>query len=63
MPDNSASPRRVSPLLPGTGEPIVDYPRLRLRERPALSAIQVLCYRGKHEAAAQAIRKAIGIDC
>jgi sarcosine oxidase subunit gamma len=54
---------RVSPLLPNAGEHIIDYARVRLGERKALSAIQVLSFAGKHARAAKAIGKALGIDC
>jgi heterotetrameric sarcosine oxidase gamma subunit len=50
-------------LLPSKGEHIVDYKNLRLSERKALTAIQVLSFRDKHEAAAAAIGKALGIEC
>ncbi|MDH3759381.1 MAG: sarcosine oxidase subunit gamma [Gammaproteobacteria bacterium] len=63
MPDQTALPPRVSPLLPRSGEHIVDYKNLRLSERKALTAIQVLSFRDKHDAAAAAIGKALGIEC
>ncbi len=63
MPDSNELPQRVSPLLPSGGEHIVDYKNLRLTERKAPTAIQVLSYNGKHDAAAAAIGKAIGIEC
>lgn len=63
MPDQTTLPQRVSPLLPRSGEHIVDYKNLRLTERKALSAIQVLSFKAKHEAAAAAIGKALGVDC
>lgn len=63
MPDQTTLPQRVSPLLPRSGEHIVDYKNLRLTERKALTAIQVLSFKDKHEAAAAAIGKALGIDC
>ncbi len=56
-------PVRVSPLLPGDGEFIVDYADLRLQERKNLTAIQVLAYTGQHETAAAAIGKSLGIEC
>lgn len=62
-PDTTELPPRVSPLLPGTGEHIVDYRNLRLTERKALTAIQVLTFKGKHDDAAKSIGKALGIDC
>ena len=55
MPDQTILPARVSPLLQRSGEHIVDYKNLRLSERKALSAIQVLSFKGKHESAATAI--------
>lgn len=54
---------RVSPLLPAEGDAIVDYKNLRLQERKALTAIQVLAFASQYEAAAAAISKALGIDC
>ncbi len=54
---------RKSPLSNYPREHIVDYARVRLSERRALTAIQVLSYNGKHAAAAQAIGAALGIDC
>jgi len=54
---------RVSPLLPNQGDHIIDYARVHLGERKALSAIQVLSFTGKHDKAAKAIGKALGIDC
>ena len=63
MPDQTTLPQRVSPLLPRSGEHIVDYRNLRLSERKALTAIQVLSFKGKHEATAAAISKALGIEC
>ncbi len=63
MPDQNDLPQRVSPLLPSSGQPIVDSKHLRVTERRALTAIQVLTFRGKHDAAANAMSKALGIDC
>ena len=63
MPDNTETLQRVSPLLPPRGEHIVDYKNLRLSERKALTAIQVLSFKGRHDAAAAAIGKALGIEC
>lgn len=63
MPDQASLPQRVSPLLPRRGEHIVDYENLRLVERKALSAIQVLSFKGRHEAVADAIGKALAIEC
>lgn len=54
---------RVSPLLPNQGDHIIDYAGVRLAERKALSAIQVLSFTGKHDKAAKAIGKALGFDC
>lgn len=63
MPDKNELPVRVSPLIPRAGGHIVDYKNLRLSERRALTAIQVLCFRGKHDKAAVAIGEALGIEC
>lgn len=63
MPDQTNLLHRISPLLPPRGEYIVDYKNLRLGERKALTAIQVLSFNGRHEAVAAAIGKAIGIEC
>ena len=63
MPDQTTLPQRVSPLQPHSGEHIVDYKNLRLTERKALIAIQVLSFKDKHEAAAAAIGETLGIDC
>ena len=63
MPDNQDLPVRVSPLLPGKGDFIVDYKNVRLSERRALTAIQVLTFNGKHADAAAAIATALGIKC
>lgn len=63
MPDKKAKLNRVSPLLPRGGEYIIEYKNLRLSERKALTAIQVLSFRGKHDAAAKAIGKALGMEC
>jgi len=54
---------RVSPLLPTEGDAIVDYKNLRLQERKALTAIQVLAFANQYETAAMAISKALGIEC
>jgi len=59
----NALPVRVSPLLPVEGDAIIDYANLRLEERNALTAIQVLAFANKHEAAAAAISKKLGIEC
>jgi len=63
VPDKQDSPIRLSPLLPTAGDSIVDYANVRLAERKALTAIQVLTFNGKHDAAATAISKAIGVEC
>ncbi len=63
MPEQASLPARKSPLSNYTREHIVDYPRVRLSERKALTAIQVLSFNGKHDAAAQAIGEALGIEC
>lgn len=63
MPDHSTQPQRVSPLLPRSGEHIVDYKNLRLTERKALTAIQVLSFKDNHETTAAAIGKALGLEC
>ena len=56
-------PERVSPLLPVKGEYIVEYENLSLKERKGLCAVQLLSFKGKHDNAAKAIGKALGIDC
>ncbi len=56
-------PVRVSPLLAIDGDAIIDYKNLRLRERKALTAIQVLAYAKQYETAAAAIGKALKIEC
>lgn len=63
MPDQAPIPHRVSPLVPRRGDHIVDYKNLRLVERKALTAIQVLSFKGRHAAVAAAIGKALAIDC
>jgi len=63
VPDKNELPVRVSPLIPRAGEHIVDYKNLRLSERKALTAIQVLTFRGKHDQAAVAIGEALDIEC
>lgn len=63
MPDQTELPQRVSPLAPRSGEHIVDYSQLRLSERKALTAIQVLTFKGRREAAAAAITEALGVEC
>lgn len=56
-------PVRVSPLLAIDGDAIIDYKNLRLQERKALTAIQVLAYAKQYETAAAAIGKALKIEC
>lgn len=63
MPDKQDLPPRVSPLLPADGDFIIDYKNVRLAERKALTAIQVLSFNGKHAEATAAIGAAIGIKC
>ena len=63
MPDQNALPNRISPLASRSREHIVDYKNLRLTERKALTAIQVLSFRDKHEETAAALGQALGIDC
>ncbi len=63
MPDKQDLPVRVSPLLMVNGDFIVDYKSVRLSERKALTAIQVLTFNGKHADAAAAITTALGIEC
>lgn len=63
MPDQKDSLERVSPLANYTREHIVDYPQVRLSERKALTAIQVLSFKGRHDDVAQAIGKALKIEC
>ena len=63
MPDQPDLPRRVSPLLPADGEFILDYKNLRLAERKALTAIQVLAFNGRHSELAAAVGSAVGITC
>ena len=65
MPKSQANalPVRVSPLLPVEGNAIIDYANLRLEERNALTAIQVLAFANKYEAAAAAIGKPLKIEC
>ena len=63
MPEANTSPVRKSPLSNLARETIVDYPRLRLSERKALTAIQVLTFKGKHAGAAKVIAKALGVEC
>ena len=59
----NALPRRVSPLLAIDADAIIDYKNLRLQERKALTAIQVLAYANQHQAVAAAISKTLGIEC
>ena len=63
MPDKQNLPQRQSPLLPTSGDTIVDYKNLRLQERKALTAIQVLTFNGRHRDAAAAINSALGFEC
>ena len=63
MPDKQDLPLRLSPLLPINSDFIVDYKNLRLKERKALTAIQILTFNGKHQDAAEAITQALGIEC
>ncbi len=63
MPDRQDLPQRVSPLLPADGEFIIDYKNVRLAERKALTAIQVLAFNGKLPDVASAIGSAVGINC
>lgn len=56
-------PVRVSPLLPIDGDYIVEYKNVSLKQRKALSAVQVLSFKGKYEDAAAAIGKAVGVEC
>jgi sarcosine oxidase subunit gamma len=55
--------QRRSPLLPIHDEFIVNYKNLRLGERKALTSIQILSFKGKHQDTAKAIEKALGIEC
>jgi len=63
VPDKQNLPVRLSPLLPIADDSIVDYANVRLAERKALSAIQVLTFNGKHRDTAAAIGKALGVEC
>ena len=62
MPDKKDPLQRVSPLLPH-GDALVDYANLRLTERKALTAIQILSFKNKHDESAAAIGQALGIEC
>ncbi len=62
MPDKTEQLQRVSPLLPH-GEALVDYKNLRLTERKALTAVQILSFKNRHAEAAAAIGQALGVDC
>lgn len=62
MPDKTEPLQRVSPLLPH-GDALVDYKNLRLTERAALTAIQVLSFKTRHAETAAAIGKALAIEC
>jgi sarcosine oxidase subunit gamma len=59
----SELPVRVSPLLPIDGDYIVEYKNVSLKQRNSLTAVQVLSFKGKHEDAATAIGKAVGVEC
>ena len=63
MPDKKESLERVSPLANYPSEHIVDYASVRLSERRALTAIQVLSFKGRHADVAQAIGKALKVEC
>lgn len=63
MPDKNDLPERVSPLGTINREHIVDYAGVRLSERKALTAIQVLSFKDRHDDVAQALGKALKIDC
>ncbi len=63
MPETNKLPPRKSPLSNYTREHIVDYPRVRLSERKALTSIQVLAFNGRHADAAKAITEALGVEC
>jgi len=63
VPKKQDLPQRLSPLLPTHDDFIVDYKNLRLGERKALTSIQILSFKGKHQDTAKAIEKAIGIEC
>jgi heterotetrameric sarcosine oxidase gamma subunit len=56
-------PVRVSPSLPIDADAIIDYTNLRLQERKALTAIQVLAFANQYQKVAAAISKTLGIDC
>ena len=61
MPDKQEPLVRVSPLLPIKTDHIVDYKNLRLSERKALTAIQLLSFKGRQQDAAAAITAALDI--
>jgi len=63
VPDKQDLPVRLSPLSPTPGDSIVDYANIRLLERKALTAIQVLTFNGKHLDAAAVIGQALGVEC
>lgn len=64
MPNSTqAAPVRVSPLLPIDRDAIVNCQGLRLEERPALTAIQVLAFAKQYEKTAKAVTKALGVEC
>ncbi len=56
-------PQRLSPLLPTHDGFIIDYKNLRLGERKALTSIQILSFKGKHQDTAKAIENVLGIEC
>ena len=63
MPDIQNQPVRVSPLKPGSSDAIVDYKNVNLRERKALTTIQVLSFKDQYAATAEAIGKAVAVEC
>jgi sarcosine oxidase subunit gamma len=56
-------PVRVSPLLATEGDAIIEYKNLRLQERKALTAIQVLAFASQYDVAAAAIGKSLNVEC
>ena len=63
MPNQDSSPVRVSPLKPSDSEFILQYKNVSLKERKALTAIQVLSFKDKYTETAAAISKAVGVEC
>lgn len=64
MPNSTqATLARISPLLPISDDAIVNCEGLRLEQRPFLTAIQILAFAKKHELAAKAVTKALGVEC